>query len=119
MKHYCADTLAAALTATLAVALAGALGAGPAAAEDDAASVEAGRALAEADCAQCHVIGDVSAPADVDGVPTFKAVANDPAVTAAALKAFLSSPHFEMPDLILSDAESDHLIAYILSLKSQ
>jgi hypothetical protein len=30
---------------------------------------------------------------------------------------FLRSPHRNMPNLILSEAESDDVIAYILSLK--
>ncbi len=107
------------LAAALAAGLTGSYGVPPATAQDDAASVEAGRMLAQATCAECHVIGDVPAGWDVDGVPTFKAVADDPAVTAAALKAFFATPHVEMPDLMFTDAESDHLVAYILSLKSR
>lgn len=107
------------LAAALAVGLIGGHGVPPAAAQDDGASVEAGRALAESECAECHVIGDVPAAPSIDGVPTFKAVADDPAVTAAALKAFFATPHVEMPDLMFSDAESDNLVAYILSLKSE
>jgi hypothetical protein len=45
------------------------------------------------------------------------AVADDPAVTAIGLAVFFRSPHKNMPNLILSQAETDNAIAYILSLK--
>jgi mono/diheme cytochrome c family protein len=88
-----------------------------AAAQDDAAIIEAGHNLALEHCADCHVVSDIDGPPDIDGVPTFRAVAADPAVTASALKAFLATPHVEMPNLMLSDQESDDIVAYIMSLK--
>jgi len=90
---------------------------GAATAQDDSAMIEAGHNLALEHCADCHVVSDVDGPPDIDGVPTFRAVAADPAVTASALKAFLATPHVEMPNLILSDQESDDIVAYIMSLK--
>jgi mono/diheme cytochrome c family protein len=48
--------------------------------------------------------------------PAFQDVANDPAVTRAALRAFLSTSHADMPNVILSPAEADDIIAYIMKL---
>jgi len=40
-----------------------------------------------------------------------------PSTTALSLKVFLRSSHNKMPNLIISDPDTDDLIAYILSLK--
>ena len=76
-------------------------------------SPEAGRRLAEARCFQCH------GPATAAGrrAPTFSAVAATPTTTARSLGVFLRSSHASMPNLILSPAERDDVIAYILSLR--
>ena len=52
-------------------------------------------------------------------VPTFQAVADDPAATGAALRAFLRTPHAAMPDLRLTSDQTDDVVAYILSLKGR
>jgi len=66
-------------------------------------------------CASCHIVEgrDVS-----DTAPSFAQVANDPAITAAGLRTWLSSPHSSMPDFNLSRGEIDQIIAYIESLKA-
>jgi mono/diheme cytochrome c family protein len=46
-------------------------------------------------------------------------VADDPAATEAALRAFLRTPHAAMPDLRLTSDQTDDVIAYILSLKGR
>lgn len=46
-------------------------------------------------------------------------VAALPSTTALSLKVFLRTNHNNMPNLHLSDAETDDLVAYILSLKNQ
>jgi mono/diheme cytochrome c family protein len=77
-----------------------------------------GRAVAEAWCANCHITGPGRPPAPVtDAAPPFQAIADAPAATAAALRAFLLAPHAPMPDYQLSEAELDGVIAYILSLR--
>lgn len=89
-----------------------------------------GEALAEDWCAKCHktqpgvrdpltiemprLVGE--APTVVE-VPAFQAVADDPAATEAALRAFLRTPHRNMPDFRLAPDETDDLVAYILRLK--
>ena len=49
--------------------------------------------------------------------PTFLDVANMASTTALSLKVFLRTSHKEMPNLLISETDSDDLIAYILSLK--
>ena len=95
-----------ALSAALAVLLM------PFAAYADAA---AGERLARQWCANCHVL-DGAGPATMpQGPPSFHIIAGhlDPGQT----RAFLTKPHGAMPDLSLSRAEIDDLIAYIGGLK--
>ena len=51
--------------------------------------------------------------------PSFQSVADLPSTTGLSLNVFLHSNHKNMPNLILSRADSDDVIAYILSLKQQ
>jgi hypothetical protein len=44
-------------------------------------------------------------------------VANMPSTTALSLRVFLRSNHNKMPNLMISNAETSDLIAYILNLK--
>ncbi len=77
-----------------------------------------GREIAESWCGECHV----TLPDGIDmlaGPPAFQALADDPAITEIALRAFLQTPHDEMPDVMPTPAQTDHLIAYILSLKGR
>ncbi len=53
----------------------------------------------------------------LEGAPPFQAVANDPAASEVSLRVFLRSPHENMPDLMLSDEETDNVVTYILSLR--
>jgi hypothetical protein len=49
--------------------------------------------------------------------PDFITIANRPATTASALKAYLDSNHQLMPNFRLTRDETTDVIAYILSLK--
>jgi mono/diheme cytochrome c family protein len=82
----------------------------PAAAQD----VRHGRAIAEAWCAQCHLVGP-GGPG-VDLAPPFEAIARDPARSDDWLRAWLSDPHPPMPDLDLTRLEIEDLLAYLRSL---
>lgn len=90
----------------------------PAAAQDigDPAT---GRRLAEKWCNSCHVVDPNSRDGVSTGAPTFAAVARMSSTTALALRVFLQTPHEQMPDLHLTREETDNVIAYILSLRSQ
>jgi mono/diheme cytochrome c family protein len=71
-----------------------------------------GRQLAAGTCASCHRIEGKN----IDGPPGFAAVAAMPSTTALSLKVFLRSNHKQMPNLIISDTDTDDIVAYILSL---
>ena len=88
----------------------------PASAQDigDAAH---GRQLADTWCSSCHIVGPTTARGTSNGAPTFAAVASMNATTPMSLRAFLATPHANMPDLHLTNAEIDDLSAYILSLR--
>lgn len=81
-----------------------------------AANLGRGDELAHQWCANCHVIGSGSQQTTQQGPPSLKAIAKS-GMTPDQLRTFLSSPHGKMPDLSLSRAEIDDLIAYINSLR--
>ena len=69
----------------------------------------AGERLAAANCATCH--GPHGA------APGFAKIAAMPSTTQTSLGVFLQTSHASMPNLILSAADRNNLIAYILSLR--
>lgn len=79
----------------------------------------AGKALAVRICHDCHVVApNMEKPYNAAfGAPSFLNLADDAAVTEFRLRRFLSTPHFRMPNIKLSEKETDDVIAYILSLK--
>ncbi len=98
--------------ATLAVILSAGVAAAP---QSAVADVARGAQLASQWCANCHVVGG-NAPGTVQqGPPSFRAIAQD--LTADELRTFLSHPHSPMPDLSLTRAEIDDVIAYIETLR--
>jgi mono/diheme cytochrome c family protein len=73
-----------------------------------------GRQTAITLCASCHKVIGEKRPGDP---PSFLDIANMPSTTALSLKVFLRSSHKEMPNLIISNSDTDDLIAHVLSLK--
>ena len=92
--------------------------AGRAAAQDLPGDPEAGARLAREVCAACHVVAD-DQMVDPGIGPWFIDVAEHPATTALSLRVFLQTPHADMPDLVLSEDETDDIISYILTLKDE
>lgn len=72
-----------------------------------------GRRVAQALCRDCHV---ERGPGGLG--PSFTDVARMPATTATLLTAYLRTSHPPMPDIILTPAEQEDVIAYILSLRN-
>lgn len=97
------------------------LAAVPAAASAQLADPVAGRALAQRYCANCHLIGEGQAKPQgtTDSVPTFRGIANNPAIGEQRLKGFMTVPHPMMPDLNLTRREVDDIAAYIRSMKDR
>jgi mono/diheme cytochrome c family protein len=75
-----------------------------------------GREIAIKRCSSCHRVLPMTL-ADKADPPSFQSLADLPSTTGISLNAFLHSDHKNMPDFIISSAESNDLIAYILSLK--
>jgi mono/diheme cytochrome c family protein len=83
---------------------------GPAYAGDPAE----GRGIAERWCSSCHV-----APGHgggTDAVPTLEGIARDPRHDAGWLRQWLNDPHPPMPNLQLSHAEIENVVAYLQTL---
>jgi len=108
-------------TAILAAGLAGLAGiaavSGAAGARELPGDPVPGRGLALEACVECHEIERGEREGKLPDPPAFQNLADDPAMTPLALRVFLTTPHINMPGLILTDAEVDDLIAYIHSLK--
>jgi mono/diheme cytochrome c family protein len=81
--------------------------------EGDPAS---GRQIATKRCSSCHRVMPMTL-SDKSDPPSFQSIADQPSTTGISLNVFLHSNHRNMPDFIVSSAESNDLIAYILSLK--
>jgi mono/diheme cytochrome c family protein len=78
-----------------------------------------GERLARQWCASCHlVVRDRQAPAP-DVAPPFASIAARPQATAGALRVVIQMPYPRMPQIALSRDETEHIIAYILSLKQR
>lgn len=75
-----------------------------------------GRLLAQQSCISCHVIAPHMLQG-LDDVPTFAAIARNPATTELRLRVFLQTPHRPMPNFLMSLSEIDHVISYILTLR--
>ena len=75
-----------------------------------------GRQVAMELCSSCHQVA-AGQPSPRRNVASFFAIANLPSTTALSLKVFLRSNHKGMPNLIVSELDTDHLIDYILGLK--
>lgn len=76
-----------------------------------------GRGVAEAQCGECHGIGFEGFWMR-SGVPSFPVIADLPSTTALSLRVILRTTHTRgrMPNLLLTRADTDDVIAYILSL---
>ena len=88
-------------------------------AQDDATVAAAGRDLGLKWCSECHLVARGQLKPPSDAAPSWYAIAKDPATTEAGLHAFFVTPHKQMPNIMLSREETDEIVAYILSLKSQ
>lgn len=107
------------LVAMFAGCLAGLAGIAAAGARELPGDPALGRALALKACVECHEIEPGERDAQLPDPPSFRNLADNSAMTPLALRVFLTTPHANMPNLILTDAEVDDVIAYILGMKGQ
>jgi mono/diheme cytochrome c family protein len=75
-----------------------------------------GEALAEAWCAQCHIIDARGRGRTADMAPPFPTIAGHPAKTPDYLRGWLIREHPRMPDFNLGRQDIDDLIAFIRTL---
>lgn len=69
-----------------------------------------GRGIADSWCGECHDV-EPNGMDVYEGVPAFQTLADDPAFTEMALRAILQTPHADMPDVMPTRDQTDHIIA--------
>ena len=79
----------------------------------------AGLEFARGHCAQCHYVESDWVDFYLLEGPDFTEIALKPVYTELALRAVLQTPYKRMPNYILTPAETDDVIAYILSLRAK
>ena len=79
----------------------------PAAAQaQEVGDIEAGHAYAKKVCAECHAVERGEKESPYLDLPSFQAVADEPAITGRALAVWLTNPHPNMPNFILPQADT-------------
>jgi mono/diheme cytochrome c family protein len=73
-----------------------------------------GHKVAERWCSSCHVTGDRGE--GTDAVPTLERIARERRNDAGWLRQWLNDPHPPMPNLHLSHAEIENVVAYLQTL---
>ena len=89
---------------------------GPVFAQSPVGNTPSGLRVATTICGNCHQVTPTMPPSAIKS-PSFADIASRPTTTAASLKKFLRSNHSRMPRFILSRADTDDVVAYILSIK--
>jgi len=75
-----------------------------------------GELIATEQCAGCHAVKPGQQSPNPKA-PAFASLAADPSITELSLRAFLRTPHWTMPNIILKPDDIDEVAAYIVSLK--
>jgi cytochrome c len=73
-----------------------------------------GRGIAERWCSSCHVEGNRSG--GTDAVPTLESISNDPRRSPEWVRQWLNDPHPPMPNLPLTRAQIEDVVAYLENL---
>lgn len=90
---------------------------GSALAESMVGDPAVGRAFAQDVCSDCHIVDSSQTTAVSHQTRSFPSIAQDAKTTETSLRVFLQSPHIDMPNFILTEAQTDDVVAYILSLR--
>lgn len=83
----------------------------------EAGDAQKGLTFARTTCAECHAVGADEAKSPNPKATPFRDFAKVPGLTHTALVVFLRTPHPTMPNLVVTGADADNVIAYILSLQ--
>ncbi len=87
--------------------------------QSQTASPKKGLKLAESLCSNCHIVSDGASNPVTVGVPSFKAIANDPNNTPELIAGSIIIPHPPMPTIQLDLSEIRDIVAYIHTLKTE
>lgn len=106
-----------AIARPLAVALVAALAAGMPAAADGPGDPAFGRGLAVDFCSECHVVSPDQRRSGSEAAPDLTERMHHPGLTEMALRSYLQTSHPVMPNIRLTQEQTDDLVAYLLTLK--
>ena len=81
-----------------------------------AADAAAGRQIADRWCSSCHVVAGSGGSGATDAAPTLASIAKDPRRGPDWVRQWLNDPHPPMPNLTLTRAEIEDVIAYLENL---
>ena len=81
----------------------------------ESGSITSGHQIAITICGNCHEVSTYSRKTAIG--PKLEDIANLPSTTAQSLREFLGSRHKRMPNFIISRADTEDVVAYILTLK--
>ena len=76
-----------------------------------------GLVFAKQACAGCHAVEAQQHLSPNASATPFQTISEVSGMTEMALRVFFRTPHKNMPNLIVSGADQDDVIAYILSLR--
>ncbi|MEM7687009.1 MAG: cytochrome C [Pseudomonadota bacterium] len=93
------------------------LDASPLNAQDLPGDPVAGLEFARQICAECHYVERQWADLYVHEAPSFIDVAENSDHNEMSLRVFFVTPHLTMPNLRLTDEQTDNVISWILSLR--
>ena len=76
-----------------------------------------GHLLARQVCGECHAVGKRDFGWSNSQAPSFATIAATPGMTAMALRVFLNTSHRTMPNIILTNDQTNEIVAYIVSMR--
>jgi mono/diheme cytochrome c family protein len=103
----------------LTVMLTMAAGAGALAATDGPGNPGYGRGLANDICGECHIVSPDQEYSGKRLGPNLVERVRDPEITELALRSYLQTTHPVMPNIMLSQEQTDDIIAYLLTFKER
>jgi mono/diheme cytochrome c family protein len=78
-----------------------------------------GRGLANDLCGDCHIVSPDQEASGGRLGPNLVERARDPEITELALRSYLQTTHPVMPNIMLSQQQTDDIIAYLLTFKER
>ncbi len=70
-------------------------------------------------CSECHAVKARERRSPDPDAPSFESVASTPGMNRQALYVWLKTPHPTMPNFIIPRNETDDIISYVQSLRTE